>query len=143
MNESLLHNTFPNFSYVQIMVVRLGDNQQPSSPPNSYSSERISTVNESVDFLEPYVTAELSGGDVDLYKDFIIGDGMNYPKLSRRRRREDGSRTRSFYNRPLLANSFYSAFQRTFRDEVSQVRSPSFHTLYIVYSVVKAHLNAR
>ena len=106
-------------------------------PPYTYTSDKVSTVNESVSSLVPYVTAELSADLLDKLKTFVIGDGMNYGQSPRKRRQAEGitngynknrakerkdrsdrsSQTKLFYNRPLEADSIYSAFQRTFIDE--------------------------
>ena len=88
--------------------------------PSSFSLTKIdiSSENEIVGLLQPYITAELSLAQVEKYKDFTIGDGRNYERSSTRRRRDNADR-KSFYNRPLEAGLFYSAFQRTFQSEVS------------------------
>ena len=126
-----------NFRYVQIIVITLEDTTLPD-PPYTYKSDKISTANESVQTLIPYVTAQLAVDEVNQLKTFVIGDGKNYGHSLRRRRevesfttrydnvgrhwrtdRSEGSRkATSFYNRPLMAGSIYSAFQRTFVDEV-------------------------
>ena len=107
-------------------------------PPHTITSDKISTVNESVPSLVPYVTAELSTDLANELKTFVIGDGMNYGLSSRKRRqaeefairydenrkqerrekRSDGpAKAKLFYNKPLEADSIYSAFQRTFIDK--------------------------
>ena len=126
------------FSYVRIIVIKLQDGSMPD-PPHRYTSDKISTVNESVSTLVPYVTAQLTIDDANERKTFVIGDGFNYGQSSRRRREavefttgydesgeqgkrdrrsDDSSKAMLFYNRPLEADSSYSAFQRTFKDEV-------------------------
>ena len=131
------------FRYVQIIVIKLKDNTLPE-PPYMYTSKDISTVNESVPTSVPYVTAQLTAAEVNELQTFVVGDGMNYGQSSRRRRgaerftigydesREQGKRNRRsdgsskamlFYNRPLKADSIYSAFQRTFVDEVGILRN--------------------
>ena len=110
----------------------------PPDPPYAYTSDLISTANESVGTLKPYVTAQLTLDEVNELNNFVVGDGKNYGHSARRRRgvekftarsdevgghrrtdRSEGSRKPTlFYNRPLMADSIYSAFQRTFVDEV-------------------------
>ncbi|CAB4035674.1 Hypothetical predicted protein, partial [Paramuricea clavata] len=115
------------FRYIQIIVIRLHNSALPD-PPYLFTSDNISTVNESVPTLKPYITAQLTVDQANELKTFVIGDGLNYGESSRRRQRVEKSnetRDRSymspkatfFYNRPLEADSNYSAFQRTFIEE--------------------------
>ena len=109
------------FSYIQIIVMKLGNKFQTPNSSLTFTKDQISTVNKSLGILEPYVTAELSASQVKEYQDFTIGDGRNYKRVSttsRLRREANNFGLLSFYNRPLEARSFYSAFQRTFKDEV-------------------------
>ena len=126
-----------NYRYVQIIVVALKDTTLPF-PPYTYTSDKISSANVSVGTLVPYVTAQITVDEVNELSTFVVGDGKNYGHPARRRRgierftarfddvgghrrtdRSEGSRKPTlFYNRPLSAGSFYSAFQRTFVDEV-------------------------
>ena len=126
-----------NYRYVQIIVVALKDTTLPF-PPYTYTSDKISSANESVGTLKPYVTAQLTVDEVNDLNTFVVGDGKNYGHPARRRRgierfpagfddiaghrrtdRSEGSRKPTlFYNRPLSAGSIYSAFQRTFVDGV-------------------------
>ena len=101
-------------------MIRLSNTHKPLDLPFSYSNEEILTRHESIDESRPYVTAELSVSDIDFHQVFVVGDGKNYEKLSRTREIRDGSRITSFNNTPLEPDSFYSAFQRTFQDEVSR-----------------------
>ena len=100
-------------------MVRLRKATKPSLPPYSYMSKDISTVNDSVGITQLYVTAELSAAQIEEYKSFTVGDGKNYERLPKRQRRDDESQPTKLYNRPLEANSIYSAFQRTFQNKVS------------------------
>ena len=110
----------------------------PPDLPYTYTSDLISTANESVAVLKPYVTAQLTVDEVNELNNFVVGDGKNYGHPARKRRgierftagfddvrgrrrtdRSEGSRKPTlFYNRPLIADAIYSAFQRTFVDEV-------------------------
>ena len=125
-----------DYRYVQIIVVALKDTTLPD-PPYTYTSDLISTANESVAILKPYVTAQLTVDEVNELNNFVVGDGRNCGHPARKRRgvekfkrfdevggrrkidRSEGSRKPTlFYNRPLWACSIYSAFQRTFVDGV-------------------------
>jgi hypothetical protein len=116
------------FRYIQIIVIRLNNSALPD-PPYSLTSDKISTVNESVPTLVPYVAAQLTVDQANERKTFVIGDDLNYGQSPRRRQRVEKSNERRdrsymspkamfFYNRPLEADSNYSAFQRTFIEEV-------------------------
>ncbi|XP_028402504.1 receptor-type tyrosine-protein phosphatase F-like [Dendronephthya gigantea] len=127
-----------DFRYVQIIVMQLEDNHLPKHPRN-YTPDKILMLNETAPILKPYVTAEMSVGQVHELKTFVIGDGMNYGRLTKKRRRKaeifakrydengeqelgDKRTSRSlkatlFYNRPLVPDAFYSAFQRTYINE--------------------------
>jgi hypothetical protein len=128
------------FRYIQIIVIGLNSSALPADPPYSFTSDKISTVNESVPILVPYVTAQLTVHQAYELKTFVIGDGLNYGQTPRKRREaewfriaydesgkqvtrdrrsDDSAKATLFYNRPLKPNSNYSVFQRTFMDEVS------------------------
>ena len=121
--------------------MKLIDNALPDSPPHKYTSDKISTANKTVPALVPYVTAQLNADQANELKTFVIGDGMNYGdsltknmlqkvkrfarqldrngvRGNRNRRNDESSKVMKFYNRPLDGNSIYTAFQRTFIDEV-------------------------
>lgn len=143
-------STFPyiaTFRYVQIIVIKLKNTTLPD-PPYTYTSDKISTVNESVPTLVPYVTAQVTVDEVNELKTFVVGDGKNYGHSGRRRREVESFTTRNddvwrhrrtdkskgsrkpmlFHNRPLMADSIYSAFQRTFVDEVWITPVEKYHS---------------
>ena len=115
--------------------MELKDSTSPD-PPYTYTSDLISTANESVGTLKPYITAQLTVDEVNELNNFVVGDGKNYGHPARKRGgverfdevgghrrtdRSEGSRKPTlFYNRPLMADAIYSAFQRTFVDEVGK-----------------------
>lgn len=124
--------------------MKLKGNQLPYHP-RTYVPDKIWMVNETAPILIPYVTAELAADQVHELKTFVIGDGMNYGRPTRRKRREVESFTKRydengeqvlgdigtirspkaslFYNRPLEPDSIYSAFQRTYINEVYRLKA--------------------
>lgn len=106
------------FRYVQIIVKKLANDEQPAESPDSYL---LSDLNSHDRNSSLYVAAELSKNYVEQNPSFTIGDGKLYRKTSKGQEKNVAA---GFLNAKLEPESYYSVFQRTFKNDVSNILSP-------------------
>ena len=99
--------------YIQIIVKRQTSERQPKNEPDNYSNLR--SYNEKSMGNVPYIAAELDRDYVTIRKLFTVGDGKRYSESTNRKRRDV-----QFLNVKLEPDTYYSVFQRTFKNDVRQ-----------------------
>ena len=105
------------------MALKLKDDQEPTSSPDSYENSELVTYAEAKKSSnpKPYIAAVITSKNENM---FILGDGRNTSNPTPRRRRSTSS---DYYNGPLEPGTSYSIFQRIFIDE--KVQSSTSHEL--------------
>ena len=111
----------------------------PAQDPDSYKAEDLYTYDEArkkKPQLVPYIAAQFSANDFELYRLFMVGDGQRTSStakdvFNRRRRRNDDS-TSGFYNGPLEENTFYAVFQRAYVNKVRFYEVAQFFVIAVV-----------
>ena len=109
----LFFQIFKISRYIQIIVKRQTSERQPKNEPDNYSNLR--SYNEKSMGNVPYIAAELDRDYVTVRKCFTVGDGKRYSKSINRKRRDV-----QFLNVKLEPDTYYSVFQRTFKNDVRQ-----------------------
>lgn len=109
---------FSMFRYIQIIVSRLAT----SNKPDSYPSENLKAYEANASTKQhTYIAAEF---DVETFKSnlFTIGDGKTYSRSAIGK-----ARSILYENAELYPDTFYSVFQRRFRNNVSHF---NFHSVF-------------
>ena len=98
------------------MALKLKDDKEPTSSPDSYENKSLVTYAEAKRSTnpKPYIAAVITSKNENM---FILGDGRNTSNPTSRRRRSTSS---DYYNGPLEPGTSYSIFQRIFIDEKVQ-----------------------
>ena len=97
------------FRYTQIIVSKLQSDTKPTEHPEN----GLLPYGENTD-NQPYIAAQLDGTNINQNSVFIVGDGKKYAPSSTRKRR-----TTNYQNVQLEPETYYSVFQRTFKNAVS------------------------
>ena len=92
------------------MALKLKDDQEPTSSPDSYENNELVTYAEAKKSSnpKPYIAAVITSKNENM---FILGDGRNTSNPTSQRRRSTSS---DYYNGPLEPGTSYSIFQRIF-----------------------------
>ncbi len=109
------------FRYVQIVVSKRPSGTKPTTHPgNDLQPYNVNTVDK-----QPYIAAELDATYVNNNSIFTVGDGERYARSGTRTRRNT-----EFHNFKLEPQTYYSVFQRTFKNAVSGIIIWLFKILY-------------